>query len=51
MGMRGFFPRRTLAHSGWLSLRIDDETDWDQVSELLEHSYRQVATPKLRAAL
>ncbi|MBN9414122.1 MAG: DUF1801 domain-containing protein [Candidatus Eremiobacteraeota bacterium] len=36
-----FFPTPYLAHQGWLSLRIDAQTDWQLVRELLEGSYRQ----------
>lgn len=36
-----FFPTPYLAHQGWLSLRLDGETDWELVRELLEASYRQ----------
>lgn len=36
-----FFPTPYLAHQGWLSLRIDADTDWDLVRDLLEASYRQ----------
>lgn len=45
------FPTPYMAHNGWLSLRLDGTTDWDEARDLLEHSYRQVATAKLRAAL
>jgi predicted DNA-binding protein (MmcQ/YjbR family) len=45
------FPTPYLAHNGWLSLRLDGQTDWAQARRLLEHSYRQVATRKLQAAL
>jgi predicted DNA-binding protein (MmcQ/YjbR family) len=36
-----FFPTPYLANKGWLSLRLDDQTDWDLVQELLEGSYGQ----------
>ena len=37
--------------SGWLALVLDDRTDWDEVRELLEGSYRQVALKRMIAAL
>lgn len=43
------FPTPYMAHGGWLSIRIDPDTDWKQVAELLAHSYQQIATPKRRA--
>lgn len=36
-----FFPTPYLANKGWLSLRLDAQTDWELVQELLEGSYRQ----------
>ena len=36
-----FFPTPYLANKGWISIRLDGETDWDLVRELLESSYRQ----------
>lgn len=36
-----FFPTPYLASKGWLSLRIDAQTDWALVRDLLEASYRQ----------
>ena len=29
---------------GWLAIDLDADCDWDEVRELLEASYRQVAT-------
>ena len=45
------FPTPYMANKGWLSLRLDQDTDWTLARQLLEHSYRQVATRKLLAAL
>lgn len=39
-----FFPTPYMAHKGWLSLRIDQDTDWKEVEQLLLQSYRQMAT-------
>lgn len=36
-----FFPTPYLAHQGWLSLRLDADTDWTLVRELLQASHRQ----------
>lgn len=36
-----FFPTPYLANKGWISLRIDADTDWELVRDLLEGSYRQ----------
>src|SRR6516165_8256909 len=38
-----FFPTPYAAHQGWVSLRIDNETDWDEVNQLAREAYRQVA--------
>ncbi|MBI3925606.1 MAG: DUF1801 domain-containing protein [Armatimonadetes bacterium] len=46
-----FFPTPYMAHAGWASLRLEGDVDWDEVRELLEHGYRQVATQKLKRAL
>ena len=37
--------------SGWLSLDLDDRTDWEEVRELLDGSYRQVALKRMLKAL
>lgn len=36
---------------GWLGLDLDDTTDWDEVGELLEGSFRLTAPAKLIAQL
>lgn len=46
-----FFPTPYAAYQGWVSLRIDSETDWDEVSELLREAYRQVALQRMLKAL
>src|SRR5258708_7977745 len=38
-----FFPTPYAARQGWVSLRIDNKTDWDEVRALLREAYRQVA--------
>ena len=36
---------------GWLGLDLDEDTDWTEVAELVEMSYRQTAGPRRIAAL
>ena len=38
-----FFPTPYAAHQGWVSLRIDGDTDWGEVGGLVREAYRQVA--------
>ena len=37
--------------AGWLALRLDLAPDWDEVAELVEGSYRQVALKRQIKAL
>lgn len=46
-----FFPTPYMARNGWWSLRLEGETDWSEVRQLLLESYRQVAPRKLLAEL
>jgi predicted DNA-binding protein (MmcQ/YjbR family) len=46
-----FFPTPYAAHQGWVSLRIDGKTDWDEVRGLLHEAYRQVALKRMLQAL
>jgi predicted DNA-binding protein (MmcQ/YjbR family) len=46
-----FFPTPYAAHQGWVSLRLDDATDWDEVGRLLREAYRQVALKRMLQAL
>jgi len=34
-----FFPAPYAAHQGWVSLRLDDATDWDEVGGLVREAY------------
>lgn len=43
-----FYPTPYMAKQGWLSIRLDEQTDWAEIQSLLEHSYLQAAGPKLR---
>lgn len=38
-----------LGPSGWIGLDLDEDTDWDEVSELVELSFRETA-PRRRVA-
>jgi predicted DNA-binding protein (MmcQ/YjbR family) len=46
-----FFPTPYAARLGWVSLRIDGDTDWDEVGQLLREAYRQVALKRMLKAL
>ena len=36
---------------GWIGVRLDVDVDWDEVTELVEESYRMLAPKKLLAEL
>ncbi|WP_374999846.1 MmcQ/YjbR family DNA-binding protein [Aeromicrobium sp. CTD01-1L150] len=38
-----FFTPMYLGPSGWVGLRLDDQTDWTEVRELIDASYRLTA--------
>ena len=40
-----------LGASGWIGLDLTDDTDWDEIGELLDASYRRTAGPRRVAAL
>ena len=40
-----------VAKSGFVSLDLDEDTDWDEIAELLEESFRQTAGVRLVRAL
>ena len=40
-----------LGPSGWIGIDLDDSTDWEEVAELLDASYRLTAPGKLIAEL
>jgi predicted DNA-binding protein (MmcQ/YjbR family) len=46
-----FFPTPYAAHQGWVSLRLDGKTDWDEVAGLVREAYRQVALKRMLQAL
>ena len=46
-----FFLPAYLGPAGWVGLILDAETDWDEVAELLDTSYRQIAPKRSVAKL
>ena len=48
---RRFFSPPYVGPKGWIGIRFDDETDWEEVSDLIEESYRLVAPKRLIAQL
>lgn len=46
-----FFPTPYSAHQGWVSLNLDEKTDWEEVRGLLREAYCQVALKRMLAAL
>lgn len=47
-----FYLPAYLGPRGWVALRLDiGEIDWDEVSELVAHSYKQIASKRLSALL
>ncbi|NDK91338.1 MmcQ/YjbR family DNA-binding protein [Gordonia desulfuricans] len=46
-----FFLPAYLGPYGWLGILLDDDTDWVEVSELLDASYRHVAPKRSIAKL
>ena len=46
-----FFPTPYAAHQGWVSLRLNSRTDWEEVRGLVGEAYRQVALTRMLKAL
>jgi predicted DNA-binding protein (MmcQ/YjbR family) len=46
-----FYPTPYAAHQGWVSLRINRDTDWDEANQLVREAYRQVALKRMLNAL
>jgi predicted DNA-binding protein (MmcQ/YjbR family) len=46
-----FYPTPYAAHQGWVSLRLDGKTDWNEVRGLVREAYRQVALKRMLKAL
>jgi hypothetical protein len=36
--------------AGWIAARLDANTDWDELAELIQEAWSRAAPPKLRAA-
>ncbi|MGI9578253.1 MAG: MmcQ/YjbR family DNA-binding protein [Microthrixaceae bacterium] len=41
------YPPAYMAPSGWIGVDIDDSTDWSEIAELLDASYRLTAPKRL----
>jgi predicted DNA-binding protein (MmcQ/YjbR family) len=46
-----FFVPAYVGHKGWIGIRLEVEQDWDEISELIEESYRMTAPKALAAQL
>src|ERR1700730_10745190 len=46
-----FFPTPYAPHQGWVSLRLDAQSDWGEVDDLVKEAYRQVALKRMLTAL
>lgn len=46
-----FFKPAYLAPAGWLGIDLDAQTDWDEIAELIDASYRLTAPKRAIAAL
>jgi predicted DNA-binding protein (MmcQ/YjbR family) len=46
-----YFRPPYVGHRGWVGVYLDVEVDWDEIAELIEESYRLVATKRLVAEL
>ncbi len=46
-----FFVPPYVGHRGWLGVRLDRVPDWEEVDNIIEEAYRQVAIKRLLAQL
>jgi predicted DNA-binding protein (MmcQ/YjbR family) len=46
-----FFKPPYLGPKGWIGIRFSEDTDWDEVADLIETSYRLIAPKKLVAQI
>jgi len=46
-----FFRPPYVGHRGWLGVRLVRQPDWDEIAELCQDAYRQVAPKKLARRL
>jgi predicted DNA-binding protein (MmcQ/YjbR family) len=46
-----FFPTPYAARQGWVSLRLNGKTDWNEIAGLIREAYCQVALQRMLKAL
>jgi hypothetical protein len=46
-----FFVPPYVGHRGWVGVRLDVETDWDDIADIVEESYRMTAPKRLSVRL
>ncbi|HEV3384823.1 MAG TPA: MmcQ/YjbR family DNA-binding protein [Gemmata sp.] len=46
-----FYPTPYAAHQGWVSVKLDSKTDWDEVKGLVLEAYKQVALNRMLKAI
>lgn len=46
-----FFRPRYVGSKGWIGIHLDGDTDWKEVAELVEDSYRLIAPKRLTREL
>lgn len=46
-----FFLPKYVGSRGWIGLRVDDDTDWRSVAELVVDSYREIAPRSLSVSI
>lgn len=46
-----FFVPPYVGHNGWVGVWLDDNTDWEQIAELVDDSYRMTAPKRLIAQI
>ena len=46
-----FFVPPYVGHKGWIGVRLDRRTDWDETAALIRRSYRMTAPKKLAATV
>ncbi len=46
-----FFMPKYVGSKGWIGIRVDDETDWREIAELVIDSYREIAPKRLSVTI
>lgn len=46
-----YFLPKYVGSRGWIGVRVDDETDWRMIAELVVDSYREIAPRSLSASI